>query len=385
MSETPKSKDRIPFESLSDSSDVSSWSLPSMDAQGRVVRSAQRDKKKKGASADVVIESVSKKTKPKPLTAEELQQITEQARKDGFQRGLHEGTEQGIREGTKTGEKAGHQRAYMEAKKEIEALQYRLRTLATRLFDPMQQQDQQIENILVDVILNLSKRVISSEVSFDPSVLLKTVHQVLGCLPKDAKNVRVFLNDKDADLVEGLVPENQRNWRVQRDNSQASGGCIVESDSSLIDFSVGERIATFLDKLDTQGVAAELPPLPDYQSSSEVDQNELTEPQGSERGAALGSMRSSSPEASSNQTTTSENMPEASSELGSETKSELRTSAVIESKTEEADVPSEPDTPQKPRLSSRKPSVDSTETQLQSNIPPVDEDTQRKKGDDERE
>jgi len=107
MVDQVKGKDRIPFEHIEQSESVESWQLPSMQSGGKVIRSAKRGEAEK--------------------------QITEEARLEGFNQGLKEGTEQGIREGTKAGEKAGNQRAYLDAKKEIEALQNQLRQLAVRL------------------------------------------------------------------------------------------------------------------------------------------------------------------------------------------------------------------------------------------------------------
>lgn len=272
-----KTKDRIPFETLDDSAEVSGWNLPSMHSAGQVVRSKERDNNAT-RNQKVSIEPVKNKKKPKPLTAEELQKITEDARKEGFQQGLHEGTEKGIREGTKAGEKAGQQRAYMEAKKEIEALQHELRQLTTRLFDPMQQQDQLLENILVDLALNLAQRVIDAEVSVNPKLILAIVQRVLNSLPKGADNIRVSMNDKDASLVEALVPEAQRDWSIQRDSSLSSGGCVVETASSLSDFSVEERLAIYLEKINLlQTSATELEDVPDYQSEESTKEKTTLE------------------------------------------------------------------------------------------------------------
>lgn len=277
QSKPAKSKGRIPFEALEDSSTVASWQLPSMHSGGKVVRSAKRDKQGK-AQADVAIEKVSAKKKPRQLTAEELQQITEDARREGFQQGLHEGTEQGIREGTKAGEKAGNQRAYMEAKKDIELLQNQLRTLITRLYDPMQQQDQQLENIIVDLVLGLTKRLLSAEISVKPELILNVVQHTLDSLPKGAKNISVTLNDKDADLVDSLVPDTQRDWRVLRDDKLSSGGCVVESETSLVDFSVEERLAFYFDKVGSlKADPSDLPDLPSYQPSQVESSEQATE------------------------------------------------------------------------------------------------------------
>lgn len=292
MVDQVKGKDRIPFEHIEQSESVESWQLPSMQSGGKVIRSAKRGEAEK-KSNNVAIENVSSKKRPRHLTAEELQQITEEARLEGFNQGLKEGTEQGIREGTKAGEKAGNQRAYLDAKKEIEALQNQLRQLAVRLFEPMQNQDQQLENILVDLVLSLSKSLILSEVSVNPATLLNVIQHVLSSLPKGESNIRVQLNAADAALIESLVPESQRDWRIQVNDALSSGGCHVETQSSLVDFSVENRIESYMAKIgglsgrDVQ----DLPPLPDYHGSdssqAEVSNEQEPPKEGEPSGEAL--------------------------------------------------------------------------------------------------
>ncbi len=279
--DNPKSKDRIPFETLDDTSVVSAWDLPSVATNSQLVRSAKHDSEKKNARKNEKIETVKKNTKGKHLTVDELREITESARKEGFQQGLKEGTEQGIREGTKVGEKTGQQRAYMESKKEIEALQHQLRQLVSRLFDPMEKQDLAIENILVDLALNLSKRIVASEIEAEPKHVLKMVKFVISDVPKSAKNVRISMCSSDADIVEKLVPVEQRDWRIVKNDDLSSGGCIVETDSSLIDYSVDSRLKVYLEKI-SNSPSEPTEPAPDYQQteqeSSEVKPESAGEP-----------------------------------------------------------------------------------------------------------
>ena len=263
MSEQTKSKDRIPKESLDEHDAIGSWQLPSMQGGDKVVRSAQRDKDEK-QKGKVEIETLKANKKPRPLTADELQKITEDARREGFQQGLREGTEQGIREGTKAGEKAGNQRAYLEAKKEIEASQNQLRNLIKRLFEPMQQQDHELENILVDLVLQLSKTIVAAEIKTDPQLILNIVESTLQSLPKGAKHIRVSLSPEDAELVNTLIPENQRDWQVISEAKLDSGGCSIETESSLADFSVADRISGYLEKIAGLEPESILSPVPDY-------------------------------------------------------------------------------------------------------------------------
>lgn len=252
MSDEVPSKARIPYESLDEHTAVNAWNLPNVQQRGRVVRTGKQGEKsaKNTPRSGESIEALPASKKPKQLTAEELQQITEEARREGFQQGLREGTEQGLREGQKTGEKVGEQRAYKEAKKDIEALQAELRELCTRLFDPMLQQERQLENLLVDMALNLAKALLDAELNVNPQQLCRLVQKALKCLPRGAGNIQVFVNPKDRERILAVLPEAQRNWAIIADDELSPGGCRVSSDHSLVEYSVEERLAVYLEKVD---------------------------------------------------------------------------------------------------------------------------------------
>jgi len=270
MSDQAKYKDRIPFETLDAKDSVSSWSLPSMGSNKPVVRSKSRDNKNK-PKANEKIETVARPKKVKPLTADELERITEEARKEGFQQGLKEGTEQGIREGNKVGEKTGEQRAYGEARKEIESLQNRLRSIATALFDPMQNKNNELENTVVDIALNLTQSLLRAEISTNPYLLVDIVKQCLSVLPTNFENVRVYLNQNDVELLEKLKSPQAEKWQLNVDENLTTGGCRVETDQSEVDYSVEERLAGYLEKVasikDTS--SSTLPDVPDYAGARE--------------------------------------------------------------------------------------------------------------------
>lgn len=271
---TPKSNDRIPFETLDETSVVSAWDLPSVEVNSRLVRSAKRDKDK--PQQNEKIETVKKNKRSKPLTVEELAEITETARREGFEQGLRDGTEQGIREGTKVGEKTGQQRAYLESKKEIEKLQNQLCQIAVRLFEPMEKQDRAVENILVDLALNLSKHIVASEIKTDPAIVLSMVQHVLQDLPKSETRTCISMCDDDADALEKLVPSTQRKWDIHRDNTLSSGGCVIETDASFVDFSVESRLTNYLEALEKSSDKND-EPVPDYHALHEDEDVENSE------------------------------------------------------------------------------------------------------------
>jgi len=270
MSDSVKSKGRIPFESLKSDDAVSAWDLPSMLGKGKLVRSGQ-EPGRKGVKES--IETIHKpKKKPTQLTAEDLQRITEEARKDGFQQGLDEGRSKGIEEGMVKGEREGKQRAYTEARKEIEALQNSLRQISGSLFDPMQAEQDKFENLIVDISTRLAQTLVGSEISANPKLLVQLVSKIISCVPKGYDYLHLYMNPVDAKMLEGLVPESRRKWTVEHDPSLASGGCRVESDAAEVDFSIEKRIQDYLQKVVTlsDDDTAEIPPVSDIERSAPV-------------------------------------------------------------------------------------------------------------------
>ncbi|WP_370978919.1 flagellar assembly protein FliH [Agaribacterium sp. ZY112] len=274
MSDNPSnksgsSKERIPYEDLEGSS-VKGWALPSM--QGRAIKPKKKNTIKKDK---VKIENVPASESVQPLTAEQLQDISEQARKEGFQQGLKEGTEQGLLKGQKTGERTGHQQAYKQAEKEIQALQSQLENCAQRLFEPMQNREALLENVIVDMALKLASRLVADEIAASPERLLAIVHKVMASVPKSAKEIHLRLNSKDAECIRSLVPESKQ-WQLEIDDNLSSGGLIVNTESSHINFSVEQRLQEYLDK-SSQLTNHEhaLNDVPDYHVESDLVQREI--------------------------------------------------------------------------------------------------------------
>lgn len=114
----------------------------------------------------------------------------------------------------------------------------------------MQKQQQDLEQIVVDIAVNMAKKILQAEISTDPSLLFALVNRAINELPVGAKNIHVSLNQQDAELMAGLAEETAgiKEWPVHIDNSLTSGGCRVTSDESLIDFDVSTRIAKYFDE-----------------------------------------------------------------------------------------------------------------------------------------
>ena len=251
-----KNPNRIPFESLTDNV-VSGWALPTMNGRGRILKSAEIEKKQAQSRKNEKVEDVSAAQKPKPMTAEQLQNLSEEARKEGYAEGYAEGLKKGTDQGLVKGTQQGQEKAYRETKADVLETQNRLRSIAQHLFEPMQQQSEQLENTLVDMAINLAKHLINQEITQSPAVLYHVVHRAVSALPVGEKNITVMLNDADADLIENLLTAKKSSWIIERDDTITRGGCMVKTENSLIDYEIENRLKQYFDDvnyLDDEGV-----------------------------------------------------------------------------------------------------------------------------------
>ena len=156
----------------------------------------------------------------------------------------------------------------MKAKQEAEVvLQGKvalLEQLMTQLFEPIAEQDQQVERALVQLVSQMTREVIRRELVIDSSQLSQVLREALKLLPMGAGNVRIHINPQDFELVKALRERHEETWRILEDEQLQPGGCRVESEHSLIDASIETRLDLALKQLfDQQREQASSPPAAD--------------------------------------------------------------------------------------------------------------------------
>lgn len=172
-----------------------------------------------------------------PLTLEELESIRQEAYNEGF----------GI------GEKEGFHSATLKVRQEAEvALAAKLASLEqlmANLFEPIAEQDTQIEKSLVDLVQHITKQVIKRELAIDSSQIEHVMRDALKLLPLGVENVRLYVNPQDFEQAKALRERHEENWRIVEDESLLPGGCRVETEHSRIDASIETRVTQVMAKL----------------------------------------------------------------------------------------------------------------------------------------
>jgi len=208
------------------------WALPSFDPEPPEPEPEPEEVQEE--IEEVPLEEV------QPLTLEELESIRQEAYNEGFA----------------TGEKEGFHSTTLKVRQEAEvALSAKLQALEqlmVNLFEPIAEQDTQIEKTLVELVKHITRQVIQRELAMDSTQIEHVMREALKLLPLGVGDVRLYVNPQDFEQVKSLRERHEESWRIVEDEALLPGGCRVETEHSRIDASVETRIAQAMDQLADQ-------------------------------------------------------------------------------------------------------------------------------------
>src|SRR5690606_19602613 len=211
------------------------WDIPSFDeAPHQVSRDAAQPEV---AEAEPVVEEVEELPEVKPFTVEELEQIRAEAYNEGFATGERDGFH------------SGQLKAQQEAKTRIEARLDELGALMAQLFEPLQQQDDQIEDMLLTLVESMVRQVIQRELQTDSSQIVLVLRGAVRPLQMGANKIRIYLHPADVEAVKRLRERHEEGWRLLEDDQQFPGGCRVETEHRQVDASRGTRLQQAIEQL----------------------------------------------------------------------------------------------------------------------------------------
>ena len=156
-------------------------------------------------------------------TAQQIEEIEQQAYEAGFQRGTSEGIEAG--------------------KQEIARCVASLDSVMQQLVNPLEALDETVEESLMALVLAVARQLIRRELRTDPGQIVSTVREALGALPVGQREVSLQLHPEDAALVrEALGGDTEARWKIQEDPTLSRGDCRVHSETSRVDATVEHRL-----------------------------------------------------------------------------------------------------------------------------------------------
>ena len=254
---------RIPFEAISD---AKSWALPMVDGK---VANKEEQRKRKSQAIKRKSEQAQRKAQPepvesqevelteepavKPLTARELEEITQAAEQDGFEKGYNEGLEQGKAEGRKSGFseglKAGTEQAESEHGQWLKEQGTYLAAICENLLEPAKAQQEALADVVFDLAVGLAKELLAAELRADPAKIVPIIDQAIAALPAAEKNISLALHPEDLEAYQRFAPFPSCADCATADASLERGSCRVKSEHSYVDYSVAARILEFKNAL----------------------------------------------------------------------------------------------------------------------------------------
>ena len=160
----------------------------------------------------------------RPMTARQLEEIQNQAHREGFQQGLQEGRDAGLEEFT-------------------QRVQY-LEQVIQSLSKPFEELDETVERQLAQLAMLVARQLVRRELKTEPEQVIGVVREALAVLPVAARDVQLALNPEDAGIVREALSlhEGEQAIRILEDPVQSRGGCRVVTRTSQIDATIETRL-----------------------------------------------------------------------------------------------------------------------------------------------
>lgn len=214
------------------------WQLPSMDADIPVKQNAYNIPTKPKPGQEVA--PVEEEQEVKPLTAEDLEVIRQAA------------YEEGLLEGREAGRQEGYQQGLINGESDVKAAVTKLSQICRTLLEPIPKQDQELEKSLLELVEQICRRVVHRELTLDSSSLAAIVREAIDCLNPGSERLRIHLNHEDTEFVLAKlkeVGEWDDSWRILAHPTITPGGCIIETDSSMVDARAERRLAMVIQQV----------------------------------------------------------------------------------------------------------------------------------------
>lgn len=146
--------------------------------------------------------------------------------------------------------KAGHAEGVKQGLQEVKQKANKLQAVINFLQQPLDDIDEQVEYQLTELTLLLAKQLLKKESSVDHQHIQNLLHESLQYLPLKSRDIRVRLNPADIELLkQGELNLDEQSWQCVADATVRAGGCIIESDQSVVDASVENRISQLMEQL----------------------------------------------------------------------------------------------------------------------------------------
>lgn len=164
-------------------------------------------------------------------TAAEIENVHQQAYREGFA--------------------AGYQEGKGKANDELA----RLSRLMSALDDALNRFDEELTQSLLSLALGIAKQMLREALRVRPELVLPVVREAVNSLPQASQHPHIKLHPDDAALVRSLMEDelNHFHWKLVDDSRVKRGGCRVETVNSEVDATLEIRWERILSSLGREG------------------------------------------------------------------------------------------------------------------------------------
>ncbi|MCG7530090.1 flagellar assembly protein FliH [Psychrobium sp. MM17-31] len=190
------------------------------------------------------------------LSAQALEEITQQAQEQGYQEGLAKGKEEGLLQGHQEGYEQGLAQGVEEgiaqgleqAQPQIEQRVALIDAMINKLQQPLSNQDKAVESSLLELALTLAKKIVHVEVTQSQAPIVQAVSEGVKVIGGDSP-VNLTVNPSDLEVIDNLFGQQQANTRltINSDPGLAIGDCFLETSHSSVSMNLEDRINQVFD------------------------------------------------------------------------------------------------------------------------------------------
>lgn len=254
---------RIPAAEITD---PKRWNLPYWTTPPHVIQAEREEKarvlaKQKAEQALAEIGEEEIDIEVQPYTAEQLENIRQQAYNEGLEQGLvegrqkgealgheagyQEGLDKGLAEGMVNGEEQGRQ-AIEKKLTQIQIQQnqdhaQQVSAILKGMQNFLIKQSGNIEKVLPDIVEKLAQAVVAEELNQGSEHIVALVKQAMDALPISCDHLQIELNEADLPFLEAAFEVADFSAQLKVNKQIAAGGCKIKTQHSQINFTLDER------------------------------------------------------------------------------------------------------------------------------------------------
>lgn len=137
----------------------------------------------------------------------------------------------------------GHEVGYASGAQQMHTEIGQVQALMRNLDSALNQVDIQLAQSLLDLSLEVARKMVGKTLEVRPEVILDIVNEAIGTLPHFNQHAHLVLHPEDAELVRKHMGDqlSHSGWKLLGDTRIERGGCRVETAHTKVDATVEAR------------------------------------------------------------------------------------------------------------------------------------------------